>query len=104
MKDLAHIYELENLLHDTYNEPSRRAKENGQYAIGSVCAMIPEPLLNLDNCFSVRLRAPGTGSMEMGTYYMTSIMCECARALLERALEAATAIWIVSLRRTPVRR
>lgn len=87
MKDLAHIYELENLLHDTYNEPSRRAKENGQYAIGSVCAMIPEPLLNLDNCFSVRLRAPGTGSMEMGTYYMTSIMCECARALLERALE-----------------
>lgn len=87
MKDLAHIYELENLLHDTYNEPSRRAKENGQYAIGSVCAMIPEPLLNLDNCFSLRLRAPGTGSMEMGTYYMTSIMCECARALLERALE-----------------
>lgn len=87
MKDLAHIYELENLLHDTYNEPSRRAKENGQYAIGSVCAMIPEPLLNLDNCFSVRLRAPGTSSMEMGTYYMTSIMCECARALLERALE-----------------
>ena len=87
MKDLAHIYELENLLHDTYNEPSRRAKENGQYAIGSVCAMIPEPLLNLDHCFSVRLRAPGTGSMEMGTYYMTSIMCECARALLERALE-----------------
>ena len=87
MKDLAHIYELEKLLQDTYNEAARSAKESGRYAIGSVCAMIPEPLLNLDGCFSVRLRAPGTGSLEMGTYYMTSIMCECARAILERALE-----------------
>ena len=87
MKDLIHIYELENLLQDSCNDAVRRAKAEGQYAIGSVCAMIPEPLLNLDNCFSVRLRAPRTGSMEMGTYYMTSIMCECARALLERAIE-----------------
>ena len=87
MKDLVHIYELEKLLQDSCNDAVRRAKERGQYAIGSVCAMIPEPLLNLDNCFSVRLRAPGTGSIEMGTYYMTSIMCECARALLERAIE-----------------
>ena len=87
MKDLVHIYELERLLQDTCNDAVRRAKEEGRYAIGSVCGMIPEPLLNLDNCFSVRLRAPKTGSMEMGTYYMTSIMCECARALLERAIE-----------------
>ena len=75
------------MLQDTCNDAVRRAKAEGQFAIGSVCAMIPEPLLNLDNCFSVRLRAPGTGSIEMGTYYMTSIMCECARALLERAIE-----------------
>ncbi len=87
MKDLVHIYELEKLLQDSCNDAVRQAKAQGQYAIGSVCAMIPEPLLNLDNCFSVRLRAPRTGSMEMGTYYMTSIMCECARALLERAIE-----------------
>ena len=87
MKDLIHIYELEKLLQDSCNDAVRQAKAKGQYAIGSVCAMIPEPLLNLDNCFSVRLRAPRTGSIEMGTYYMTSIMCECARALLERAIE-----------------
>lgn len=87
MKDLVHIYELEKMLQDSCNDAVRRAREEGQFAIGSVCAMIPEPLLNLDNCFSVRLRAPRTGSMEMGTYYMTSIMCECARALLERAIE-----------------
>ena len=87
MKDLVHIYELEKMLQDSCNDAVRQAKAEGQFAIGSVCAMIPEPLLNLDNCFSVRLRAPRTGSMEMGTYYMTSIMCECARALLERAIE-----------------
>ncbi len=87
MKDLVHIYELERLLQDNCNEAVRQAKAQGRYAVGSVCAMIPEPLLNLDNCFSVRLRAPRTGSIEMGTYYMTSIMCECARALLERAIE-----------------
>ena len=87
MKDLIHIYELEKLLQDSCNDAVRQAKSDGQYVIGSVCAMIPEPLMNLDNCFSVRLRAPRTGSIEMGTYYMTSIMCECARALLERAIE-----------------
>ena len=87
MRDLVHIYELEKMLQDSCNDAVRQAKAQGQFAIGSVCAMIPEPLLNLDNCFSVRLRAPRTGSMEMGTYYMTSIMCECARALLERAIE-----------------
>ena len=48
---------------------------------------MPEPLLNLDGCFSVRLRAPRTGSIEMGTYYMTSFLCEYTRALLERAIE-----------------
>ena len=87
MKDLVHIYELEKLLQENHNDAVRVWQDKGQRVIGSVCAMIPEPLLNLEGCFSVRLRAPRTGSMEMGTYYMTSIMCECARALLERAIE-----------------
>ena len=43
--------------------------------------------MNLDNCFSVRLRAPRTGSMEIATYYMSNATCEYARALLERAIE-----------------
>lgn len=87
MKDLKHIYELETLLQEAHNEPVRQARERGEIAIGSVCSLIPEPLLNLPGCFSVRLRAPRTGSMEMGTYYMTSIMCEACRAILERAIE-----------------
>lgn len=87
MKDLTHIYTLEKLLQDACNEFVTQACEQGNIAIGSVCSLIPEPLLNLRGCFSVRLRAPRTGSIEMGTYYMTSIMCEACRALLERAIE-----------------
>lgn len=87
MKDLKYIYELETLLQEAYNDLVRQAKEQNQIAVGSTCSLIPEPLLNLPGCFSVRLRAPRTGSMEMGTYYMTSIMCEACRAILERAIE-----------------
>ena len=87
MKDLKHIYELENLLQEAHNDLIRQARDRGDIAIGSTCSLIPEPLLNLPGCFSVRLRAPRTGSIEMGTYYMTSIMCEACRAILERAIE-----------------
>ena len=44
-------------------------------------------LLNLGSCFSVRLRAPHTTSMELATYYMANNSCEFSRAILERALE-----------------
>lgn len=87
MKDLTHIFTLEKLLQDACNELVIQACDQGRIAVGSVCSLIPEPLLNLQGCFSVRLRAPRTGSMEMGTYYMTSIMCEACRALLDRAIE-----------------
>lgn len=88
MKDLKHLYYFENLLLEANNDLVKEAQNNGNIAIGDVCSQIPEPLLNLPGCFSVRLRAPRTGSIEMGTYYMSSILCECCRALLERALES----------------
>ncbi len=87
MKDLKQIYRLEALLQEAHNDLVRQARDRGEIAIGSTCSLIPEPLINLPGCFSVRLRAPRTGSMEMGTYYMTSIMCEACRAILERAIE-----------------
>ena len=68
MKDLKHLYYFEKLLEDSYNDLARVAKDEGRHAIGHVCFQIPEPLLNLPGCFSVRLRAPRTGSIEMGTY------------------------------------
>ena len=87
MKDLKHIYYFEKLLEDANNDLVRQAEVDGQIASGRVCSQIPEPLLNLPGCFSVRLRAPRTGSIEMGTYYMSSLLCECCRAILERAIE-----------------
>lgn len=87
MKDLKHLYELEQLLQECNNELVKKACGEGQVAVGDVCSMIPEVLLNLPGCFSVRLRAPRTGSIEIGTYYMTSLLCEYCRALVERAVE-----------------
>ncbi len=89
MKDLKNLYYFENLLQDSNNDMVRQAKENGQVAIGSVCYQIPEVLLNLPGCFSTKMRAPNTVSIEMGTYYMTSLTCEYCRAMLERALEGS---------------
>ena len=87
MKDLKHLYYFEKLLEDANNELVRQAKDEGLKCVGSTCYQVPEVLLNLKGCFSDRLRAPRTGSMEMGTYYMTSFLCEYTRALLERAIE-----------------
>ena len=87
MKDLKHLIYFESLLEDANNELVRRAEAEGDLAIGYTCFHAPEVLLNLGNCFSVRLRAPHTNSMELATYYMANNSCEFSWALLERALE-----------------
>lgn len=87
MKDLKHLAYFENLLLNADNELIRQARREGEVCVAYVCENTPEPLLNLPGAFSARLRAPRTGSMEMGTYYMTSFLCEYSRALLERAIE-----------------
>jgi len=87
LKDLKHLIFFEDLLQEANNVLVRQAQAEGRKCIGYMCENVPEPLLNLPGCFSARLRAPRTGSMEMGTYYLTSFLCEYARAMLERALE-----------------
>ena len=87
MKELKHLIFFESLLEDTNNELVRKAESEGDLAFGYTCFHAPEVLLNLGNCFSVRLRAPHTNSMELATYYMANNSCEFSRALLERALE-----------------
>lgn len=87
MKELKHLIYFENLLEDANNELVRKAEAEGAIAIGYTCFHAPEVLLNLGSCFSVRLRAPHTNSMELATYYMANNSCEFSRALLERALE-----------------
>ena len=91
MKELKHLIYFESLLEDTNNELVRKAESEGDLALGYTCFHAPEVLMNLGNCFSVRLRAPHTNSMELATYYMANNSCEFARALLERALEGSYA-------------
>ena len=87
MKDLKHLIYFENLLDETNNELVRKAKEDGKLALGFTCYHMPEVLLNVDNCFSVRMRAPNTGSVDIASYYMSNYTCEYCRALLERSIE-----------------
>ena len=87
MRDLKHLIYFENLLDNADNELVEKAKQDGGLAIGYTCFHIPEVLLNLGNCFSVRLRAPRTGSIDIATYYMSNYTCEYARALVERGIE-----------------
>lgn len=88
MRDLKHLIYFENLLQEANNDLVRKAvDEDGKLALGYTCYHVPEVLLNLDNCFSVRLRAPRTGSMDIATYYMSPFICGFAKALLERGIE-----------------
>jgi len=87
LKDLKHLIYFERLLENADNELIEKQKESGGICLGYTCFHIPEVLLNVDKCFSTRLRAPNTGSIDIATYYMSNYTCEYARALLERAIE-----------------
>lgn len=87
MKDLKHMIYFERLLDDAANELVQAAVSAGRHAIGYTCYHMPEVLLNLPGCFSVRLRAPRTGSMDISTYYMSNYLCGYSKALVERGIE-----------------
>lgn len=87
MKDLKYLYEFENLLQEANNELVQQAKKDGRLCLAYTCYHIPEVLLNLPGCFSTRLRAPRTGSLDISTYYMSSFLCGFSKALVERGIE-----------------
>ena len=87
MRDLKYLQYFEDLLQEANNKLITQAKSEGKICVAFPCENIPEPLLNLDNAFSIRLTAPKTGSMDIGSYYLTNLLCETSRALLERAIE-----------------
>ena len=87
MRDLKHLIYFENLLQEANNELVQKAKADGKRAIGYTCYFMPEVLLDLPGCFSVRLRAPRCTSPDIATYYMSARVCHYARSLMERALE-----------------
>ena len=87
MRDLKHLKYFEDLLQVASNELIAQAKGEGKVCVAYTCENVPEPLVNLPGTFSVRLTAPNTGSIDIATYYMTNLLCEPSRALLERAVE-----------------
>ncbi|MBR3737839.1 MAG: 2-hydroxyacyl-CoA dehydratase [Eubacterium sp.] len=87
MKDLKYLYEFENLLQEANNELVQQAKKDGKLCLAYTCYHVPEVLLNLPGCFSTRLRAPRTGSLDISTYYMSSFLCGFSKALVERGIE-----------------
>jgi benzoyl-CoA reductase/2-hydroxyglutaryl-CoA dehydratase subunit BcrC/BadD/HgdB len=87
MRDLKHLIYFEDLLQEAHNELVRKGKEDGNLALGYTCYFMPEVLLDLPGCFSVRLRAPRCVSPDMATYYMSGRTCHYGRSLFERALE-----------------
>ncbi len=87
MRDLKHLIYFEDLLQEANNDLVRKGKEDGKLCLGYTCYFMPEVLLDLPGCFSVRLRAPRCTSPDMATYYMSGRTCHYGRSLLERALE-----------------
>ena len=87
MKDLKHLIYFEDLLSEASNALVKQATADGKKALGYTCYFVPEVLLNLGGCFSVRLRAPGTSNTDIGTYYMTNKTCPFTRSILERSME-----------------
>ena len=87
MRDLKHLIYFENLLQEANNDLVKQGRDDGRLALGYTCYFMPEVLLDLPGCFSVRLRAPRCTSPDMATYYMSSRTCHYGRSLLERALE-----------------
>ena len=87
MKDLKHLIYFESLLEDANNELVQKAVKEKQLALGYTCYFIPEVLLDLPGTFSVRLRAPNTGSLDVSTYYMSPKICSFTRSILERGIE-----------------
>ena len=87
MRDLKHIHFYEQLLEEANNDLVQKEKANGKIAVGYTCYYVPEVLLNVGDAFSVRLRAPRTGSLDIAQYYMSAFVCGYTRALFERAYE-----------------
>lgn len=103
MKDLKHLIYFENLLQEANNELVKQAKSEGKKALGYTCYFMPEALLDIDGCFSVRLRAPGCTSPDMATYYMSGRTCIYARSCWNVPWKVGTTSWTRRWRRKRAR-
>ena len=87
LRDLRHLIFFEDLLQDANNALVQAACAEGRHALAYNCSYIPEVLLDVEGCFSVRLRAPRCTNPDLATYYMTNRSCPYSKSILERAFE-----------------
>ena len=87
LRDLKHLIFFEDLLQDANNALVQAACAEGRHALAYNCSDIPEVLLDVEGCFSVRLRAPRCTNPDLATYYMTNRSCPYSKSILERAFE-----------------
>ena len=87
LRDLKHLIFFEDLLQDANNALVQAACAEGRHALAYNCSYMPEVLLDVEGCFSVRLRAPRCTNPDLATYYMTNRSCPYSKSILERAFE-----------------
>ena len=87
LRDLKHLIFFEDLLQDANNALVQAACAEGRHALAYNCSYIPEVLLDVEGCYSVRLRAPRCTNPDLATYYMTNRSCPYSKSILERAFE-----------------
>lgn len=87
LRDLKHLIFFEDLLQGANNALVQAACAEGRHALAYNCSYIPEVLLDVEGCFSVRLRAPRCTNPDLATYYMTNRSCPYSKSILERAFE-----------------
>ena len=104
MKDLKYLYEFEKLLESANNPLVQQACAEGKHALAYTCYHMPEVLLNTGDCFSVRLRAPLTGSLDISSYYMPTSSATTASRCSSAASRGATTSCPPCWRRRPARR
>ena len=89
MRDLKHLIFFEDLLQDANNALVQAACAEGRHALAYNCSYIPEVLLDVEGCFSVRLRAPRCTNPDLATYYMTNRSCPYSKSILSAPSRAA---------------
>lgn len=87
INSLRHIDFFRDLLQQPENELVKKAVEEGRIPIGYSCCIVPEPLLSMGKAFPIKLKAQHIESTENSTYYLSSMVCEYARSILEAVLD-----------------
>ncbi|MBI5845233.1 MAG: 2-hydroxyacyl-CoA dehydratase [Deltaproteobacteria bacterium] len=82
---------LPRLINDIVDSPISplvdKAQEADRKAIAYTCSFVPEPLLNVEGLFGVRVRAPGVSGTPMADTYLSNVICSTVRSILEFVLE-----------------